>query len=120
MKEQETLHGATRQEHRIAHSAQGELFAPQVIEPSYVGELRSRYHGQAKAQVRERLDRVKQVPYDDLVKTALTFPMTSESDLKEWLKRWESRGEVEIVGLGSRERVPKINRGHSIRSTGPS
>lgn len=115
MTEQEDLHGATRQEHRVAQSAQGELFAPHVIEASYVGELRTRYRDQAQAHVREQLTRMHQVPYEEVVKTALHFPMTAESDLKEWLKAWKSRGEVEFVGLDARERVPKINRHHAIR-----
>jgi hypothetical protein len=56
-----------------------------------------------------------EVAYDDVVETALGFPMVCESDVKAWIKEWRSDGSIEVVGLAPGERVPHLNRRHRVR-----
>jgi three-Cys-motif partner protein len=86
------------------------LFSGKVTQdPSaYFRSLRERYVSRARATVRDLVQANKQVTYDEAWSSALTFPLTWESDLKDWIHEWEQDGQLEIMGLKERQRVPRL------------
>jgi hypothetical protein len=86
------------------------LFSGKVTQdPSaYFRSLRERYVSRARATVRDVVQANKQVTYDEAWSSALTFPLTWESDLKDWIHEWEQDGQLEIMGLKERQRVPRL------------
>jgi three-Cys-motif partner protein len=83
--------------------------APQ--DPSaYFCSLRERYVFRSRAAVLHLLRTKKQLAYDEAWSSAMTFPLTWESDLKDWIREWEQDGQLEITGMKERERVPKLGR----------
>jgi three-Cys-motif partner protein len=75
--------------------------------------LRSSYLEKAKRATLDFLDRHGTASYDDVWRVTLAFPLVWESDLKSWLDEWCE--EIEVLGLGDREKKPKVGRGHSLR-----
>lgn len=55
------------------------------------------------------------VLWDELLIAALGVPLVSESDVKQWLADRVALGDVKVVGLAPRGRVPQRGRGHRIR-----
>jgi len=50
--------------------------------------------------------------YDSAWEAVLAAPLVWESDLKSWLKEWQAEGQLDVQGLGRRERVPKLGQRH--------
>jgi hypothetical protein len=48
--------------------------------------------------------------YDSAWEAVLAAPLVWESDLKGWIKVWQAAGQLEVQGLGPRERVPKLGQ----------
>ena len=100
-----------------------ELLFPAVdIDPStmsHVESLRNRYKSQARERVRLLLLKKTEVPYDDAwAETVQWTPLTWESDLKDWIKAWQSSGQLEIPTLQPKKKVPTLNDGHRLRLAG--
>lgn len=49
----------------------------------------------------------RRVSYDDLWATALSEPMTWESDLKTWIREWQNDRLEQIEGMTSKQSVPQ-------------
>jgi len=75
---------------------------------AYFRSLRERYVFRARAAVLHLLRTKKQLAYDEAWSSALTFPLTWESDLKDWIHEWEQDGQLEIMGMKERQRVPQL------------
>ena len=86
------------------------LFSGTVTQdPSeYFRSLRERYVSSARAAVLALLQTKKQLAYDEAWSSAMTFPLTWESDLKGWIHEWEQDDQLEIMGMKTRQRVPQL------------
>ena len=79
----------------------------------YFRSLRERYTSRARAAVLDLLRTKKQLTYDEAWSSSMTFPLTWESDLKDWIREWEQDGQLETMGMKERQRVPQL--GENIR-----
>jgi hypothetical protein len=88
------------------------LFSGMVTQdPSaYFRSLRERYVSRARAAVLDLVQAKKQLTYDEAWSSALTFPLTWESDLKDWIREWEQGGQLETTGMQDRQRVPQLGQ----------
>jgi three-Cys-motif partner protein len=88
------------------------LFSGAVTQdPSaYFRSLRERYVSRARAAVLHLVQTKKQLTYDEAWSLALTFPLTWESDLKDWIREWEQDGQLEATGMKERQRVPQLGQ----------
>ena len=80
---------------------------------AYFQYLRERYTSRAKAAVFGLIQSSGHLPYDKAWSSAMTFPLTWESDLKDWLADFKNTGRLEITGMKEGQRVPK--RGQNIQ-----
>jgi len=80
---------------------------------AYFQSLRERYMSRARVAVLHLIQAKKRVPYDKAWSEAMTFPLTWENDLKEWLRDLESTGRLEFTGMKENRRVPQ--RGQNIQ-----
>lgn len=115
MERQKLVRAEVKATKREKQTRQSDLFDAVTMDTPYVDELRDRYQAKAKHAVRQRLTTNKRVPYDGLVADALSWPMTSEADLKEWLDAWKNDGEIAFENLPARGRVPKRGEKHYVR-----
>jgi three-Cys-motif partner protein len=94
----------------------GPSLFPDLQRPSdYFDFLRQRYTGEAKEAVCQLIRNNQRVAYDDAWELALSYPLTWESDLKAWLREWtmnKSDGCLEILGMASRQVVPRYGQGN--------
>lgn len=81
----------------------------------YYQELRKRYVKMAKSNVMDELTKCNILPYDTAWEVALAQPLVWESDLKEWIKKWQESGQVDVVGLTGRKRTPKYGQTQGLR-----
>ena len=77
---------------------------------SYFLSLRDRYASRARAAVLSLIQTKKQLAYDEAWSSAMTFPLTWESDLKDWIHEWEQDGRLETWGMKERQRVPQLGQ----------
>ena len=112
MSEMEKARDEAQKREREERTGQTELglFSGTVTQdPSaYFRSLRERYESRARAAVLRLLQTKKQITYDEAWSSALTFPLTWESDLKDWIHEWEQDEQLEIMGMKERQRVPKL------------
>jgi three-Cys-motif partner protein len=111
----EKTRGQAQKRGREERIGQTELaFASVTQDPSaYFQSLRERYTSRAKATVLDLIQSKKRIPYDKAWSEAMTFPLTWENDLKEWLRDLESTGRLEFTGLKDTQRVPQ--RGKNVQ-----
>lgn len=115
MQEMEKLRAGAQKRRREERTRQSELlFSPAETsnESLYYRELRDRYVSQAKQRILNLLKGRSRVLYDEAWALALEAPLVWESDLKDWVKDWQSTGELRIEGLAVRRRVPARGRSH--------
>jgi len=96
---------------RAITKQRGLFAAEEMPESAYYNDLRLRYTAEAKTRALEILRDKGRVLYRDLWAISLVKPLVWESDLREWIKEWQTTGKLAIDNLGS-ERVPKWNREH--------
>lgn len=80
----------------------------------YIG-LRERYLSQSRSVVLSMCNSADTVPYDDLWKAALAFPLTWTSDLNGWLKTWRDEEKTVWEGIEPKKRTLKRGKGHIVR-----
>ena len=100
------------QSRRVSRTGQGELFQAASLSGSYEASLIHRYRTRSKAALKDLLRKENRTPYDRAEEVALSFPLTSSRQLKEWIAEWGADGRIKVEGLTARERVPKARRGH--------
>jgi hypothetical protein len=64
----------------------------------------------ARAAVLALLQTKKQLAYDEAWSSAMTFPLTWESDLKGWIRDWELVGQLKTMGMKGKQRVPQLGK----------
>ncbi len=80
----------------------------------YFRSLRARHVSHARAAVLNLIQTKRQLPYDEAWSTAMIFPLTWESDLKDWIREWEKDGQLEITGMKEKQRVPQLGQNVSL------
>ena len=119
----EKTRGEARQREREERTGQTELglFSGAVMhDPSaYFRSLRERYVFRARAEVLNLVQTKKQLTYDEAWASAMTFPLTWESDLKDWIHEWEQAGQLETTGMKERQRVPQLGQNIRLIWKGP-
>ena len=117
MSEMEKARDEAQKREREERTGQTEfrLFSGTVTQdPSeHFRSLRERYMSRARAAVLALLQAKKQLAYDEAWSSAMTFPLTWESDLKGWIRDWEHAGRLEATGLKEKQHVPQL--GEDIR-----
>jgi len=95
---------------------QGDLFGPiGIIISTHYEHLRERYTRMARELVMSLLVAKGAITYDIAWRAALTFPLVWETDLKTWIAGWQKDCAVVVNGLDAKERVPKLDRNHTLR-----
>jgi three-Cys-motif partner protein len=109
----EAARADAQQRKRQTKSGQTELFGSDALHhPGYYESLREHYTSRVHDRVLLLLQGQKRIAYDDIWDSTLTEPLVWESDLKEWIKEWITKGEVRIEGREPKERTPKREHGH--------
>jgi three-Cys-motif partner protein len=111
MEEQKQTRAAVKAAAREEQTQQLALFDPVQSDTPYADDLRARYHQRSSRSVLNLLERAEVALYDDLVAEALSFPMCSEHDLKDWLKGWPTK----LENLSAHDRTPKVKKNHRVR-----
>jgi hypothetical protein len=117
LKVQRTNRADAKQRRRVKRTGSFELFSGTDIGPprTYEDELRERYLSRANTKLDAATRAGAEVLWDTLVMLALQIPMIAESDVKDWLKEQLDLGSVQVLGLKSKERVPKRGQNHRVR-----
>lgn len=114
----EITRGEVQKREREERTGQTELglFSSTVMQdPSeHFRFLRERYLSRARAAVLLLLQAEKRVAYDEAWSSAMTFPLTFEKDLKDWIHAWEQAGQLEILGMKEKQRVPRLGQNVSL------
>ena len=76
----------------------------------YFRSLRARYVSQAREAVQSLLQTKRQLLYDESWSLAMTFPLTWESDLKDWLGEWKKAHRLELTGMKESQRIPQLRQ----------
>lgn len=104
-------------EKRLRTTGTGELFSvEQTMEGggrSYAGERETRL-AQARTWLQQALQDRKVIRWDDALPGMLEIPMVWEQDAKAIVKAEREAGRLEVDGLGPKERVPKLGKGHRL------
>ena len=100
---------------KVGHSQLGLSFGDSTTQdPStYFLSLRDRYTSRARVAVLSLIQTKTQLTYDEAWSLAMTFPLTGESDLKNWVREWKQDGKLETTGMKEKQRVPQF--GQNIR-----
>jgi three-Cys-motif partner protein len=118
MSEMEKTRDEAQKREREVRTGQTEirLFSGTVTQdPSeYFRSLRERYMSRARAAVLALLQTKKQLAYDEAWSSAMTFPLTWESDLKGWIRDWELAGQLKTMGMKEKQRVPQLEEGNCL------
>ena len=85
----------------------------------YFRSLRERYVSRAQAAVLALLHTKRQLTYDNAWSTAMTFPLTWESDLKDWIREWKQDGQLETMGMKEKQRIPQLGQNIRLVWKGP-
>lgn len=81
--------------------------------------LRERYVSRARAAVLDLVQTKQQLIYEEAWSSAMTFPLTLESDLKDWIREWEQDGRLETTGMKARQHVPQLGQNICLVWKGP-
>ena len=118
MSEMEKARDEAQKREREERTGQTEirLFSdPVTQDPSeYFRSLRERYVSRARAAVLALLQTKKQLAYDEAWSSAMTFPLTWESDLKDWIREWKQDGRLETTDMKEKQRVPQLGEGNCL------
>ncbi len=108
----EKARAQAKQRKREEKSRQTELYSGEILhDPNYYTSLRVRYLIRSNQAVLNLLRKRNEVPYDQVWALTLSFPLSWESDLKEWIRSWFTEGLLTITGLKTRQRVPQRGQG---------
>jgi hypothetical protein len=111
--EQERLRSAAeeRREASLFSSLENQPPSARVV------QLRTRYLKAAEQRLREVCAGRSRVSFDEIWDTALAFPLVWDSDVKDWVKERVRRGELRVLNLGPRQRVPQWGKDHIVEFT---
>lgn len=116
----EKARAQAKQRKREEKTGQAELYSGEILhDPNYYTALRLRCLAKSKQAVLDLLQKRNQVPYDEACALTLSFSLSWESDLKEWIRNWVEDGVVGISGLRARQQVPQRGEGIVLAWKGP-
>lgn len=108
----EKARAEAKQRKREEKTRQTELYSGEILhDPIHYTSLRVRYLAKSKQAVLDLLETHTKVPYDQACALTLSFPLSWESDLKEWIRSWVREGLLTISGLKARQHVPQRGQG---------
>lgn len=108
----EKVRAEAKQRRREEKTRQTELYSGEVLhDPIHYNSLRVRYLAKSKQAVLDLLEARSKVSYDQVWARTLSFPLSWESDLKEWIRIWVREGFLTINGLKARQHVPQRGQG---------
>ena len=105
---QQAARAAAHARRREESTGMASLFGDTAVGSAYYNRLRGHYVERSIDLVRELLQQKRRVPYDELWDVAMVQPMTWESDLKGWLRRWQEEGLITHEGWVPRQKVPRL------------
>lgn len=111
MQQMQNVRGDVRQR-KHEKDEQRALLPDMWRDSSYFDSLRQRYTQKAKKAVHARLIATTRLPYDRAWEIALPFPLTWETDLKNWIRDWVNEGAIRLEGMDDRQLVPNYGRGN--------
>ncbi|HUP22456.1 MAG TPA: three-Cys-motif partner protein TcmP [Thermoanaerobaculia bacterium] len=118
VKEQERIRLAAKQAHRIERSGQTELFAPgEFVGPPSFEQERAAQHTEALSHLRLLLRSEQRVRFERALGVLLEKPLVWETDVQKMVGDMRRAGEIDVQGLGPRQR--KIEPGHVLVSRAP-
>ena len=123
MQDMERLRAGAMQRKRTRKRGPELFRSEEVHDPRYFDGLRDRYLSGAKVRIQQLLVAQQQVPYDEIWKSALAWPLVWESDVKVWIADWLKEGSLQcITGMKPRQKVPLRGSGNILvwRSVGPT
>ena len=95
----EQIRADAQRRHREQKTRQRELFGSEVTHRSTrYATLRKRYLDKAKETVEGALAAKGRLLYDEAWAQVVSIPLVWESDLKEWIRDWQTHGRLEIQG----------------------
>lgn len=107
----EKTRAQAKQTKREEKTKQTELYSGDILhDPRHYISLRKRYLVKSKQAVIDLLKKKNQVPYDEAWALTLTFSLSWESDLKEWIHDWIQEGFLSLRGLKKGQRVPQLGQ----------
>ncbi len=108
-KEQERVRFRTKQVRRIERTGQSELFTDDAFaNASSFEQERALRRTEALSRLRSLLLAKRRVPFVEVLETLLEIPLVWESVVQEIIKDMRAANEVEVEGLGRRERTVKL------------
>ena len=84
----------------------------------YYEELKARQLDSSKRVIESVLKSRGELSFDELCEHCLQFPLVWSGDIIDWIEGWQDSGQLLLVGLEPRERVPKRKVGHLLRWRG--
>lgn len=110
-----------KQRKREEKTRQTELYSGEVLhDPIHYSSLRAHYLAKSKQALLDLIKTHTKTPYDQACALTLSFPLSWESDLKEWIRHWVPEGRLTVSGLKARQRVPQRGEGIILISTAPT
>jgi three-Cys-motif partner protein len=109
---------AVQQRERVKRTGQGELFGAAPIH-RYEDELLERAWARMDRELGALLRARRVVGWDEVVRHALHIPLICEKSVKNWVRSRIDTGQVRLLGLRKRERVPKRRENHRVELVVP-
>jgi three-Cys-motif partner protein len=109
MATQETARAAAQERRRQQSTGMASLFGDTAPDSAHYNRLRRHYIDRSSSLVRGILEQKRRVPYEEIWDVAMAQPMTWESDLKDWLRRWQGEGLIAHEGWAPRQKVPHLD-----------
>jgi three-Cys-motif partner protein len=69
----------------------------------------------ARAYLKKRLEKAATLTFDEAWAATMQFSLVAESNLKDWIKEWVDKGDVELLGLKPGEKSLKRKAGHLLK-----
>lgn len=108
----EKARAEAKQRKREEKTKQKELYPGEDLhDPVHYTSLRMHYLAKSKQAVLDLIERCNSIPYDQACALTLSFPLSWESDLKEWIRCWVQEGLLTMSGLKPRQQVPQRGEG---------
>ena len=114
MATQETARAAAQERRRQQSTGMASLFGDTAPDSAHYNRLRRHYIDRSSSLVRGILKQKRRVPYEEIWDVAMAQPMTWESDLKDWLRRWQGEGLIAHEGWAPRQKVPHLDEGNVV------
>lgn len=106
---QEHVRDAAKFEHRIERTGQSEMFGPETVVGTPRGYQNERLWQceSAVVRLREIISSSSAIKYEEILADLLERSLVWKSDINLWIMDMRKNGEIDILGIKSREKTPK-------------